>query len=100
MAHTLAKRVDKELLTKAYSAPRPEEELYDIVSDPAQKNNLAYDPEYREVKQELMAELYSELARTNDEIFLPAGTHEDLPENPLPFWRRNEKGEFYVSDRK
>lgn len=100
MAHTLARRVDKDLLTKAYSAPRPEEELYDVVLDPAQKNNLAYDPEYSEIRLNLMAELYSELARTNDELFWPCEKPQEVIENPLSFWKRDENGNFYLSEQK
>ena len=100
MAHTLTVRIDRELLTKAYSTLRPAEELYDIVADPAQKNNLAYSSEYSEIKRNLMAELYSELARTNDEIFLPNSEYSVTRENPLSFWRKDENGEFYVSDQK
>ena len=100
MAHTLARRLDHDLLTKAYSAPRDAEELYDVVLDPAQKNNLAYDPEYREIKTALMAELYSELARTNDSIFLPNSEYGLKTETPLSFWRKDENGDFYVSDTK
>lgn len=100
MAHSLARRVDRDLLTKAYSTPRTEEELYDVIADPAQKNNLAYDPEYHEIKLTLMARLYSELARTNDELFMPSDKPKEIIENPLSFWKKDENGDFYVSDQK
>ena len=99
MAHTLVKRSDPEVFTKAYSAPRPAEELYDIVSDPAQQNNLAYLPEYREVKRELMATMYAELARTNDSIFYPDSEYSGRDPG-LAFWRRDGDGNFRVSKEK
>ena len=100
MAHTLARRMDHTILTKAYSATRPAEELYDITLDPAQKNNLADDPNYGEIKLSLMSTLYSELARTNDPIFQPNSEYSKTRENPLSFWRKDENGEFYLSDEK
>ncbi len=45
---------------------RPEEELYDMVNDPHSMNNLAYDPEYKEIKEELRARMERFLAETND----------------------------------
>ena len=42
-------------LTEIYFGPRPAEEFYDVVSDPAQVNNLIDDPQYRdEVKRHRM----------------------------------------------
>jgi uncharacterized sulfatase len=45
---------------------RPLEELYDIAADPHQVKNVAGDPKYQEVKQELWARLESHLRRTGD----------------------------------
>lgn len=45
---------------------RPKEELYDIISDPYELNNLADDPAYEAVKQELAAELYGWMKRQGD----------------------------------
>lgn len=45
---------------------RPAEELYNIKQDPEQLNNLANDPNYAQVKQQLAEQLIAELERTND----------------------------------
>jgi uncharacterized sulfatase len=45
---------------------RPLEELYDIQKDPDQINNLASDPEFQDVKQQLWSELSRYLQKTGD----------------------------------
>lgn len=45
---------------------RPGEELYEVARDPGQVNNLADDPEYRQVKQQLWARLEGYLRETGD----------------------------------
>ncbi len=47
-------------------AKRPAEELYDLRKDPDQLNNVADDPSYAKVKEELAARLMAELKATND----------------------------------
>lgn len=47
-------------------AKRPEEELYNVASDPYCLNNLVGLPEYRVVQQELKSALLKELQRSND----------------------------------
>jgi len=47
-------------------AKRPAEELYDLRQDPDQLNNVAADPSYAKVKEELAARLMAELKATND----------------------------------
>ncbi|MBK3516073.1 sulfatase family protein [Carboxylicivirga marina] len=44
----------------------PYEELYDIVNDPFERNNLAKDDDYREIKDELRTELYMWMAEQGD----------------------------------
>ncbi|QQE12495.1 sulfatase [Planctomycetota bacterium] len=46
--------------------PRPAEELYDLEADPWEWNNLADDPEYASIKQELSGKLTGYLVKTND----------------------------------
>jgi arylsulfatase A-like enzyme len=48
--------------------PRPEEELYDIVSDPYEMENLASDPEYSPVLEELRQALKQWQIDTGDKI--------------------------------
>jgi arylsulfatase A-like enzyme len=45
---------------------RPAEELYDCKNDPEQLVNLAYDPEYAEIKEELSSILMEQLKLTGD----------------------------------
>lgn len=42
---------------KAYFQPRPVIELYDLEKDPAEMNNVATQPEYRDVLETLKASL-------------------------------------------
>ncbi len=52
-----------------FQRPRPIHELYDLEKDPAELENLAGSPEYREVQQDLMAALQEKM--TLDYDFLP-----------------------------
>ena len=45
---------------------RPAEELYDVVKDPEQLNNIAGNPEYKSVKQSLADRLQARLKATGD----------------------------------
>ncbi len=54
---------------KAYFTPRPTYELYDLERDPAEMNNVAGDPAYAEVEQELKLALAEKM--TLDWDFLP-----------------------------
>ncbi len=44
----------------------PEEELFDILNDPEEQNNLAADPNYREIKADLKKKLQDWLVAQND----------------------------------
>jgi uncharacterized sulfatase len=55
----------KRLFERAV-AKRPGEELYDLRKDPAQLNDVADDPSYAKVKEELAARLMAELKATAD----------------------------------
>ena len=50
------------------SLPREREELFDIVADPWEFNNLAYDPEYSEVKKDLAKKMERWMESTNDPL--------------------------------
>ncbi|MFW5915793.1 MAG: sulfatase/phosphatase domain-containing protein, partial [Planctomycetota bacterium] len=45
---------------------RPEEELYDLNEDPDHMNNLADDPDYQAIKEELSARLMDVLHEEED----------------------------------
>ena len=53
-------------LVKRYTV-RPEIELYDIVKDPLEQNNIADNPEYASVKKDLRAELNRWMTACGDE---------------------------------
>ncbi|MEX0773984.1 MAG: sulfatase [Balneolales bacterium] len=71
--------------------PRPEEELYDVSSDPHELNNLVEDPEFQTVLKRMRDELKSfmleyddgvPVLRTPDEFHRTTGA--SLPNNKLP----------------
>ncbi|QHI69143.1 sulfatase family protein [Tichowtungia aerotolerans] len=60
--------------------PRPREELYDLENDPEEFVNLADDPAYQKIKEELAAKCKRWMAETNDPVLagpipLPPGSH-------------------------
>ena len=57
-----------KLLRKENRQPRPEEELYDLRSDPHEMNNLINDDEYKSIAQDLRGKLQTWLERTDDPI--------------------------------
>lgn len=50
---------------------RPEEELYDIKSDPFEINNLAQNPEYQKILKRMRAACEEQIKYTNDLGFVP-----------------------------
>ncbi len=76
-------------------AKRPEEELFDIKADPACLHNLATDPNYHEVKQQLSAQLMEVLEQTGDprvtgqgDIWETYPRYSRLRKFPEPDWVR------------
>jgi len=51
-----------------FEVPRPDYELYDLKNDPHELNNLANDPSYQAIKNEMQENLNKWSARTNDYI--------------------------------
>ena len=49
----VAQRYGPDFLVKHFAKPRPAEELYDLVNDPAETRNLIEDPGHEVVKEEL-----------------------------------------------
>lgn len=96
MAHTFARRNSGTDLSRIYGSAHPAEELYDLESDPAEINNLAGLPEYREIKLELISELFAELARTGDGILMANSEYSNPKDPPLALWRRAEDGSFHL----
>ncbi len=75
---------------------RPAEELYDLQKDPDQMYNIATDPEYANVKEELAERLYRELLETLDPRALGEGDVFDeypiyWPEQIRIDWEKSNK---------
>jgi len=69
-------------------AKRPAEELYDLSKDAAQMRNVASDPSYAKVREQLSARLTDHLVETKD----PRATGGDAPWDFYPYYglRRNK----------
>jgi len=75
-------------LWESATAKRPEEELYDLKTDPDELNNVAGDSHYSGIKQQLSERLMQELAATNDPRAFGSGDAWDHYEYYAP--RRKE----------
>jgi arylsulfatase A-like enzyme len=64
----VAQRYGAEFLVEHFAKPRPAEELYDLVTDPAEMRNLIEDPGHEVVKDELADRLGDWMATLNDPI--------------------------------
>ncbi|MBN1852582.1 MAG: sulfatase [Pirellulales bacterium] len=60
---------------------RPREELYDLNTDPHEVTNLAADPKYSKIREELASQLMAELTRSGD----PRVVAEDCPYEKPPY---------------
>jgi len=67
-----------ELQSRPFVAPRPVEELYDLLADPYETKNLAADPAHRELLEEMRGTLYSWMEETGDPGLIPEPILEDL----------------------
>jgi len=62
----VANKSSKEYYFNLVFGKRPKEKLYDVVKDPYQLKNLAADPEYQKIKNELREGLDRELLEKQD----------------------------------
>lgn len=67
-----------ELQSGFYQPTRPPEELYDVVNDPFEINNLAANPDYKGQLQKMRNELYKWMDETRDQGLIPEPILEDL----------------------
>jgi N-sulfoglucosamine sulfohydrolase len=58
---------------------RPREEFFDLKTDPHQMKNLATDPAYQEIVNDLRARLLNELTTTNDPRLIDNGKFFETP---------------------
>ncbi len=68
-----------------FAENRPAEELYDVVNDPYEINNLAGRPEYRQVLEQMRTNLRSEILKSFDTGLMPEPEMIRLAENSYPF---------------
>ncbi|MFX1430463.1 MAG: sulfatase [Promethearchaeota archaeon] len=66
------------------NSPRSEEELYHLEEDPMELNNLAYNPDYKDIKFGMNQKLVNWMKKTNDPIL--KGKIKDLRGNPPIFY--------------
>ncbi len=67
-------------MTELIKKPRPDEELYHLISDPTEMNNLCSNSEYKSIKETLKVKLFRWLKETNDPIL--QGKIKDLRTDP------------------
>jgi len=75
------------ILNKLCFARRGEVELYDNEKDPYQINNLASNPEYKDVIEELRTQLIEYLQKTRD----PRFTNEKVEFDTYPYLKKSKK---------
>ena len=75
----------KSYFDRAYGK-RPREELFDLKKDPHQMHNVAKDPAYASIVNELRQRLLNELERTGDPRLIDDGRFFETPPmaGPLP----------------
>ncbi|MEM9829316.1 MAG: sulfatase [Bacteroidota bacterium] len=76
---------------KFFAATKPEFELYNIVEDPYELNNVAGDKKYGAIKDQLLAELYRWRATIRDkgvtQEFREGGRSDQYPTRTLDEWK-------------
>ena len=68
------------------------DELYDLQNDPYEMRNLAADPDYEEVKMELIKEMWKWCVETDDILFNPYPTVALVPYGPLTYLGELKEG--------
>jgi len=80
-------RYGPKLIERCYGEPRPQEELYDLELDPWEKHDIARDPRYKAIRDDLRSRLMAWMKDTDDPIL-------DGPvPNPEP---ETAKREFWI----
>jgi hypothetical protein len=87
--------IHRKLFDLAFSK-RPSEELYDLRTDPEQLNNVAGDPTYREVKNDLSKQLTEQLIESED----PREVMVDPPFDYYPYYGGSPLKPGYKPDPK
>ena len=85
----------REVVQVLFSRPAPERELYSLTDDPYELNNVADDPRFSKVRDDLERQLTAFLKETEDPIlmgFVPNREgHSDVPQ-----WIKQSDGSFLL----
>ncbi|MCB0126827.1 MAG: sulfatase [Caldilineaceae bacterium] len=85
----------RQLPAARYGNPAPAAELYDLKADPNELNNVAAQPTYATIRNELNQQLMAFLEATKDPILMGPIPHpEGLPNVPL--WEKQVDGSFQL----
>ncbi|UER53299.1 sulfatase [Kineosporiaceae bacterium SCSIO 59966] len=82
LAQDLEESETRKGMGDAHLAPRPEEELYLLESDPWELDNRAEDPQCATLRQEMAARLLEHLQRSDDPVLSGAVPPPEPPLNP------------------
>lgn len=77
---------------------KPVEELYDTQADPWEMNNLADDPEYRELLEEMKSVLFNWMITTKDLSLLPEAEMHRRAKDGSPYDMGKEQDVYPVED--
>ncbi len=81
-----------EYLTRFAEYIRPEEELYDVLNDPAEQNNLAGSPDYSEIKAALNKQITDIMHKNKDELLDENSIYAKNAGNPaVRYWVKNKE---------
>ena len=79
---------------EAMYRPRPAEELFDVIADPYELNNLADDPNYSFVLEEMRSRLNEWILETRDTGFLQEGEMMLRAEGSTPYEMVNDPDQY------
>ncbi|NBC65965.1 MAG: sulfatase-like hydrolase/transferase [Bacteroidetes bacterium] len=82
---------------EAMFRPRPKEELYNVQADPFELNNLADDPDYRFVLEEMRMRLNSWVLETKDTGFLQEAEMMHRSEGTTPYEMANDPSQYNLA---
>ncbi|MGC4235103.1 MAG: sulfatase-like hydrolase/transferase [Niabella sp.] len=75
---------------------REAEYLYDYENDPWQIHNLAREPQYREMLQEMRKQMEEEITSGKDVMFLPAYELSQIAPETTPYEFRNDRDKYPI----
>lgn len=83
---------ENEYIARFGDSVRLEEELYDLINDPSEKNNLASLTEYADIKADLYKQMTDIMMKNKDELLNEQSIYTKNAENPaVRYWVKDEK---------